>query len=104
MTETTEVVKYEELQKEVTFYEKKVKQVGWSTIRLILVIALIFTIGGFFFEAIVEKWDSLLFHLLFWSLIYYIVRIQKNYHRLINKKRELHNMLLQNPTLAKMAA
>ena len=94
---------------------RRVKSAGLHALKIIFVLALLVVLGSYLFNIIIEKesfrdwiegfrWKNLLFHLFFWTLMYYFIRVQKSYHYLKNKKEEMHNLLLENPRLAKMTS
>lgn len=106
---------YKKLKTEVFLYENERKRKGWLyALGLCLLFAFVLKAAGLL-HALYEKkdlqlwleqqdWVEVLLHVFFGSLLLYIVIVQRIYHRLINKKREQHNLLLEHPDLEKAAS
>ena len=110
-----EFTHYQELKEEVLLYEHRLKKRVGSFFLLIgfmigLGLAVLSFLDawaegkGFGQWATSYNWLNLFVTSLFTTLLYYFVHSQKNMHRLINKKRELHNLLLDHPDLEKAAS
>lgn len=103
---------YNQLKAEVLLYEKERKRKGWLyALGFCLLVAFVLKGLGLLW-ALYQKeewqlwleqqdWVEILLHVFFGSLLLYIVMVQRIYHRLINKKREQHNLLLEHPDLEK---
>lgn len=103
---------YNKLKAEVLLFEKERKRKGWRY-ALGLCLLLAFALKGLgllsalyqdkdFYQWVDQQdWVELLLHIIFGSLLLYTVIAQRIYHRLINKKREQHNLLLEYPDLEK---
>lgn len=106
---------YNQLKAEVLLYEKERKRKGWLyALGFCLLVAFVLKGLGLLW-ALYQKedwqlwleqqdWVEILLHVFFGSLLLYIVMVQRIYHRLINKKREQHSLLLEHPDLEKAAS
>lgn len=103
---------YNKLKAEVLFYERELRRKRWLYAFLWgVAVALLFPFFSLL-HALVDKedisawvrgynWVKVPLNTLLASLLIYFVVVQKTYHRLINKRRAQHHLLLEHPDLEK---
>lgn len=116
MSYTTEqLTEYNQLKREVRFFELQRNKKGWlyafglcfafaCMIKLLGLLKALLREEAFTSWLQRQQWGELLFHMAFGSVLLYLGITQRIYHRLINKKRAMHNLLLEHPDLEKPAS
>lgn len=109
-------LKYRQLKEEIAYYKQLVEKRGWLYAiafgaLVVLIIECLFFLAYFltdrpgFYERLMHyKWENALSRWVSITLFYYFWHVGGNIRKLRRKTKELHALLLNNPSLEKTAA
>lgn len=116
MTPFEQQLYYNQLKQEVAFYKGEVAMKDWwYATRIAIAFVAVFVVTSFLFRVLIKsvsfsqwvdsyEWIELPIKIVAVALVYYFWKVRRLKKRLYQKTKDLHQFLLNNPSLEKTTA